>query len=291
MPTLEQDITTIRSAIYGKDMREAIADGLENTKLSDDNLKSQLDDTNAKVGENTQAIKNISVVISSQAGVNYSDDETHAHQIAEGRNVCLYCIDKDNSEIFYPLILPNVPLDYSSSQNRDAALSLRNSDGAIAQNTTWLLDSKLLDIPFVNPGSSTGAVSEYYEKMFTVFTDEQPYVASKLGTQIDDYWSNRLKISYRTNAVFKSSGTQWTTAISGYYNSVFNCIPEVVLVNDFTKGTENGRECIYIPAWVKWPQQMAVDHSIADKACKAYTAVFLEYVSHCKPGNTAVYTS
>lgn len=36
MPTIEQDIAAIRTAVYGKDVREAIADGLEHVALTFD---------------------------------------------------------------------------------------------------------------------------------------------------------------------------------------------------------------------------------------------------------------
>lgn len=288
MPTLEQDIVTIRNAIYGKDMREAIAEGFENTQKSDSAIKTDLADTNKKVAENTKAIGNISVVIGNQAGVNY--DETDVGTSDLGRIVNLNCLDKTNSSKFNPMIFPNVPLDYTSPTNKEGALSVRN--GVIAQNTNWFLAKASLDIPTVSPGGSAGPSSQMVEKMFTVYLDEQPLTLQKWkasANRIPEYWAGHLRVTSNNIAIYESSNSSWATAIMGYYNSTIQCIPEVMIVNSITSGTENGRECIYIPAFVRWPSAAVIDHDIADQASKAYTIFYLEYVSGCLPGNTAVY--
>ena len=159
-------------------------------------------------------------------------------------------------------------------------------------DTNWLLAHAALDIPTVSPGGSTGPSSQMVEKMFTVYLDEQPLTLQKWKTtdkRLPEYWAGHLRVTSSNVAIYESSNSSWATAIAGYYNATAQCIPEIVIINSITSGMENGKECIYIPAFVRWPAAVAIDHDIADHASKAYTIFYLEYVSGCLPGNTAVY--
>ena len=287
MPTLEQDIATIRSAVYGKDMREAIADGFENTQKTDSEIKTDLADINKKVAENTKAISNISVDIESQAGVNYDETEVGVSDL--GRIVNLNCYDKTNSTRFHPVILPNVPLDYTAPTVEEAALSVR--DGKITQNTNWLLATASLYIPTVSPGGSTDPSSR--KVMFEVHLDKQPVTSFTWPiwiTRIPEYWTSHLRVTSINYALYESSNSSFATTINDYYNSAIQCIPEVMIIDSITSDqTEGGTGSIYIPAFVRWPGALTVDKSVADKAATAYTIFYLEYVSHCLPGNATVY--
>ena len=318
MPTLEQDIATIRSAVYGKDMREAIADGFENTQKTDSEIKTDLADINKKVAENTKAIadgfentqktdseiktdladinkkvaentkaiSDISVDIESQAGVNYDETEVGVSDL--GRIVNLNCYDKTNSTRFHPVILPNVPLDYTTPTVKEAALSVR--DGKITQNTNWLLATASLYIPTVSPGGSTDPSSR--KVMFEIHLSKQPVTESIWPihfSRIPEYWTSHLRVTSINYALYESSNSSFATTINDYYNAAIQCIPEVMIIDSVTYDRIDGSDSIYIPAFVRWPGALTVDSSVADKAATAYTIFYLEYVSHCLPGNATVY--
>lgn len=51
MPTFQENIKTIETAIYGKEMRPAIKEALEQTKIDIDNMITQVNDLNKRVDE------------------------------------------------------------------------------------------------------------------------------------------------------------------------------------------------------------------------------------------------
>lgn len=51
MPTFQENIKTIETAVYGKEMRPAIKEALERTKIDIDNMIIQVNDLNKRVDE------------------------------------------------------------------------------------------------------------------------------------------------------------------------------------------------------------------------------------------------